>query len=142
MIPYIKEDSYLNLYKRLGLRDPRDFFFESAVRNCSGCNQTNNLEYRRQTGKSTETLVWAIHQALNKREVCITYLSPNSASIKYRELMSHLNVLGIGFSNLHDRQFTLRADQGILGSISLRTASTGTWNYIGWHAETIFVFDD
>lgn len=66
-------EKYLELFQKLGLQDPREFYLNCAVANLScktgtlhtaGPQAIINGEYRRATGKSTEAMVRAIYYAL------------------------------------------------------------------------------
>jgi hypothetical protein len=64
-------NSYLELYKRPGLQDPREFYLNCVIANISKCNKSEQAiypwEYRRQTGRSTELAVQAIDYMVNPK---------------------------------------------------------------------------
>lgn len=98
-------NSYLELYKRLGLQDPREFYLNCVIANLSKCNKSEQAiypwEYRRQTGRSTEVAVQAINYMVDPKGMYnrIWIFVPNTTIVhRTRDrLTGMLEALGIPY---------------------------------------------
>jgi hypothetical protein len=140
-IPYNPQNKeYLALYQKLGLRDPKEFYFESVVRNFSCDNKLAISEYRRQTGKSTEILVWAIYCAMYLGHGSDIISSQNNSTAHKANILRQLLQHGkIKCTTMHDSIFTI-SENGKMASITLRTRRESQYVYSKL-GESI-IFDD